>query len=64
MSTIAIDQTAHDRLLQLKEDWAADSLNQVVHRLLDQAQAVPSSMFGADPKLPRLDRKRRDEMWA
>lgn len=64
MPTIAIDPTVHQRLLHLKEDWHAASLNEVVGRLLDEAQSVPASLFGADPRLPRLTRKRRDEMWA
>lgn len=64
MSTIAIDEAVHRRLLYLKEDWGASSLNDVVNRLLDQAQSIPASMFGVDPSLPRLDRKTRDEMWA
>lgn len=63
MSTIAIDDDAHRRLLHLKEDWGAASLNEVVKRLLDQAQALPTSMFGVDPKLPHLDRAARSEMW-
>lgn len=64
MSTIAIDERVHQRLLHLKDDWGAASLNEVVSRLLEKAQSVPSSMFGIDPHLTRLDRKRRDEMWA
>jgi predicted CopG family antitoxin len=63
MSTIAIDDDAHRRLLHLKEDWGASSLNEVVKRLLDQAQTIPASMFGVDPDLPALDRKARGEMW-
>lgn len=64
MSTIAIDAEAHRRLLHLKETWGAKNLNDVVKRLLDQAQTIPKSMFGADPGLPKLDRDTRDEMWA
>ena len=64
MSTIAIDETVHRRLLELKEDLGASSLNDVVKHLLDQMRPIPPSMFGADPALRRLDRKTRDEMWA
>ena len=64
MSTIAIDDAVHQRLIGLKHDWHASSLNEVVHRLLDKVESVPDSMFGVDPSLPRLDRKQRDEMWA
>jgi predicted CopG family antitoxin len=64
MSTIAITDDVHRRLIELKTDWAASSLNDVVARLLEENRPVPRSMFGVDPKLPRLDRKRRDEMWA
>lgn len=63
MSTIAIDDDAHRRLLHLKEDWGVGSLNEVVKRLLDQAQVLPSSMFGIDPALPDLDRAARSDMW-
>ncbi|HVL48129.1 MAG TPA: hypothetical protein VM889_06195 [Candidatus Thermoplasmatota archaeon] len=63
MSTIAIDDEAHRRLVHLKEDWGVASLNEVVKRLLDQADGIPTSMFGVDPQLPRLDRKTRDAMW-
>ena len=62
VTTIAIDDAAHRRLARLKEEWHADSLNDVVHKLLDNAQPVPKSMFGADPGLPRLTRKMRNEM--
>ena len=64
MSTIAIDPEAHRRLLHLKDEWGASSLNEVIKRLLDQARSVPKSMFGVDPGFPRLDRKTRDEMWS
>ena len=63
MSTIAIDETAHSRLVHLKQEWGVASLNEVVHRLLDQADDVPASMFGVDPGLGTLDRKTRNEMW-
>jgi len=64
VSTIAIDERVHQRLLHLKQDWGAASLNEVVDRLLQKVESIPPTMFGADPKLPRLDRKRRDEMWS
>lgn len=63
MSTIALDEEAHRRLLHLKETWGARSLNEVVKRLLDQAQKLPTSMYGVDPQLPDLDRETRTEMW-
>ena len=63
MSTIAVDEAAHQRLLHLKAEWGLASLNDVVHKLVDQAQSVPPSMFGVGRKLPRLTRKLRDEMW-
>lgn len=64
MSTIAIDPAVHRRLLELKEELAAPSLNEVVRQLLDRRRPVPASMFGADPALRRLDRKTRDELWS
>jgi len=63
MTTIAIDDEARRRLHQLKEAWGAGSLNEVVVRLLDQAQGLPASLFGVDPDLARLDRVSRNEMW-
>lgn len=62
VTTIAIDDAAHRRLARLKEDWQADSMNEVVHKLLDSAQPVPKSMFGSSPGLPTLTRKMRNEM--
>ena len=63
VTTIAIDDAAHRRLARLKEEWHADSMNDVVHRLLDTAKPVPKSMFGADPGLPRLTRELRNRIW-
>ncbi len=63
MSTIAIDASAHRRLAHLKKEWGADSLNDVVHRLLDNAQPVPKSMFGSSPDLPTLTRELRNKIW-
>jgi predicted CopG family antitoxin len=63
VSTIAIDDAAHRRLARLKQEWQADSMNEVVHRLLDAAQKTPKSMFGADPGLPALTRDLRTKIW-
>ncbi|MFO1533429.1 MAG: hypothetical protein ABR562_07015 [Thermoplasmatota archaeon] len=64
MSTVAVDESTHQRLLRLKKEWGAASLNEVVHRLVDQARQVPPSLFGVDARLPTLSRKLRDDMWA
>ncbi len=62
MSTIAIDDRVHHQLIHLKREWNAASLNDVVHRLLQEHSAVPSSMFGSAPKLRTLTRTMRNEM--
>lgn len=63
MSTVALDESTHQRLLLLKEEWAAASLSEVVRRLLDQAKPLPKSMFGIDPDLPELTPESRAELW-
>ncbi|MEK6975352.1 MAG: hypothetical protein AABY18_03310 [Candidatus Thermoplasmatota archaeon] len=63
MSTIAVDDSAHRRLAHLKKEWGAESLNEVVHRLLDSAQPVPKSMFGSSPELPTFTRELRTKIW-
>lgn len=61
-TTIAIDDTVHRRLVQLKEDRKAASMNEVVKSLLDDVARLPTSMFGVDPKLRPLTRRVRNEM--
>lgn len=63
MSTVAVDEGTHQRLLLLKDEWAVASLNDVVRRLLDQAKPLPKSMFGVDPDLPELTPALRAELW-
>jgi hypothetical protein len=62
MTTVAVDDGTHQRLLLLKQEWGAGSLDQVIRRLLDQAKPVPKSMMGVDPELPRLTRALRNEI--
>lgn len=63
MTTIAVDDTTRQRLAILKEEWQAESLDEVIRRLLDDARPVPKSLRGVDRgRIPMLTRAVRDDL--
>lgn len=59
---MAIDESTHQRLALLREEWGAASLNEVIRRLLDKEKPVPRSMYGSAPWLPELTRELRSDI--
>lgn len=47
-TTIALDDHTRQRLQRLKERWGLKSYDEVVTRLLEEAEDLPESMFGVD----------------
>lgn len=61
-TTIALDDHTRQRLQRLKERWGLASYDEVVTRLLEDAEDLPDSMFGAAPNLKPLTSEERREM--
>ena len=63
MSTVAVSEPVHRRLVSLKGEWGLSSLDEVIGKLMDDAKPVPKSMMGIDKRLPKFTRKLRDRIW-
>ena len=51
MTTIAVKESTAERLKRLMKAKHAESLDQTINALIEDAQGVPKSMFGADKSL-------------
>jgi hypothetical protein len=48
MTTIAVKESTVERLKRIMKQREAKSLDQTINLLIESAEGVPSSMFGAD----------------
>jgi hypothetical protein len=48
MTTIAVKETTVEKLKRVMKTRHTKSLDQTINSLIESAEAVPSSMFGAD----------------
>jgi hypothetical protein len=49
-TTIAVRESTVERLKRIMKEKDAKSLDQTINLLIESAEGVPSSMFGADRK--------------
>lgn len=49
-TTIAVKETTVEKLKRLMKTRHTQSLDQTINSLIESAEAVPSSMFGADKR--------------
>ena len=49
-TTIAVKESTAERLKRIMKERDARSLDQTINLLIESAEGVPSSMFGADRK--------------
>jgi hypothetical protein len=47
-TTIAVKEATAERLKRLMKEKRAESLDQTINSLIESAQGIPPSMFGAD----------------
>ena len=50
MTTIAVKESTVDKLKRLMKTRHTKSLDQTINSLIESAEGVPSSMFGADKR--------------
>ncbi len=50
MTTIAVKESTVDKLKRLMKTRHTRSLDQTINSLIESAEGVPSSMFGADKR--------------
>ena len=48
MTTIAVKETTVEKLKRLMKARHAESLDQTINSLIESAEGIPPSMFGAD----------------
>ncbi|MDG7000905.1 MAG: hypothetical protein JRN15_17565 [Nitrososphaerota archaeon] len=58
-TTIAVKETTVEKLKRLMKTRHTKSLDQTINSLIESAEAVPSSMFGAD-KQRRISLTKRE----
>lgn len=47
-TTIAVKESTRDKLRRIMKEEGAQSLDQTINSLMEKAERVPKSMFGAD----------------
>ena len=47
-TTIAVKELTVEKLKRLMKEYRAESLDQTINSLIENAQGIPPSMFGAD----------------
>jgi hypothetical protein len=61
-TTIAVKESTVERLKRIMKEREAKSLDQTINLLIESAEGVPSSMFGADrKKRTSLTRREHEE---
>jgi len=61
-TTIAVRESTRDKLRRIMKEEGAQSLDQTINSLIERAERVPRSMFGADgPKAIRLSDREHEE---
>jgi hypothetical protein len=58
-TTIAVKESTVERLKRIMKERETKSLDQTINLLIESAEGVPSSMFGADRK-KRMNLTRRE----
>jgi len=62
MTTIAVKETTVEKLKRLMKARHAESLDQTINSLIESAEGIPPSMFGADSRRrPRLTAEEHEE---
>jgi hypothetical protein len=61
-TTIAVKESTRDKLRRIMKEEGAQSLDQTINSLMEKAERVPKSMFGADrSKAVRLSEREHEE---
>jgi len=61
-TTIAVKESTRDKLRRIMKEEGAQSLDQTINSLMEKAERVPKSMFGADrSKAIRLSEPEHEE---
>jgi N-methylhydantoinase B/oxoprolinase/acetone carboxylase alpha subunit len=61
-TTIAVKESTRDKLRRIMKEEGAQSLDQTINFLMEKAERVPKSMFGADkPKAIQLSSHEHEE---
>jgi len=61
-TTIAVKESTRDKLRRIMKEEGARSLDQAINSLMEKAEGMPKSMFGADKsKAIRLSRREHEE---
>ena len=50
-TTMEVKRTTAKLLEELKKKYGAKSLDETIRKLIDRAEEIPDSMFGAHPKM-------------
>ena len=58
-TTVEVKRTTAKLLEEIKRKYSARSYDETMRKLIDRAERVPESLFGAHPKMKSLTR--RDE---
>jgi hypothetical protein len=61
-TTIAVKESTRDKLRRIMKEEGAQSLDQTINSLIEKAERIPKSMFGADrSKAIRLSSREHEE---
>ncbi len=61
-TTIAVREATRDKLRRMMREEGARSLDQAINSLMERAERMPKSMFGADSSKPiHLSEREHDE---
>ena len=55
-TTMEVKRTTAKLLEELKQKYRAKSLDETIRKLIDRAEEIPDSMFGAHPKMKSFTR--------
>ena len=50
-TTVEVKRTTAKLLEELKQRYRAKSVDETIRKLIDKAEGIPNSMFGAHPKM-------------
>ena len=55
-TTVEVKRSTAKLLEEMKQKYKARSADETIRKLIDKAENVPDSMFGAHPKMKRFTR--------
>jgi hypothetical protein len=55
-TTVEVKRTTAKLLEEMKQKYKAKSADETIRKLIDKAENVPESMFGAHPRMKRFTR--------